>query len=58
MSVFVPVVACVKHLARLRSWHERNRSAAFCVVRPAPRAKPRRLADVGQRLTSWPGCST
>lgn len=33
MTIFVGAAGFVKHLARLRSWHEPKRTTVFCVVR-------------------------
>lgn len=32
MEVIINLISVVKHIARLRSWRETRRTAAFCVV--------------------------
>jgi hypothetical protein len=32
MTVIIGVIGAVKHIARLRSWREKRRTAAFCTV--------------------------
>ena len=53
MTVFVGILSAVKHISRLRSWRETQRTAYFCTVRSP---KPFLQAAIIQfGLTTYPG---
>jgi hypothetical protein len=39
LSIILGLASFGKHVARLRSWKETNRTAAFCVVSNIPKSK-------------------